>query len=1075
MRKLLRWTVVGAISLVALACIAVVVAIAALDMPKVKAELAQRLSQAVDGVVAWETLDLKLFPAPHGAVGKLQVEIPGRFELRADRLEASLNLMPLLHGQVQVASFSALKPHILVEIPSSGPAEQKPEAAFDPVAAYHSAASDAIRILRKFVPDTVLEVRDAKVEIRSASKTLLRLHGLSLSAQTGSKDIEAKLETAGEHWTRLRAAARIEYANLSGSAELELEGLKPQAWLEPVLAKAPVQVRVPATGLRLKLRTDGKTGFEGNFESSTPLIEVAQADRKLDLPDVMLKGAARVGARDASVALTELRLADAKLAEGKLDYAYAGGAANAEVDLDLHLPRTLALARRILPAGDLAMIESASGRLRAHLKGEWASPEHWAGSVQVRHSDAAVHTRLLPWPIGLHAGHVDVSPGAVRIGGVRGTLGGSSFSNLGAHLALGKEVRIVSASGKAVLALDQLYPWVKQQEKLAGALKQIPAITGGIEASLLKASGRLAAPDYELRLEPRQLKVQADFLPGPLSANGGAVRVTPSALKIDGFAVGLLDARTTIAGTVSDYTTERLRAEIALSDGTAGAQILHWGMQLAATPPKLELRTPLSFVAKRLAWGPGKALQLDAALRFGTGVGVNADLRWTPGLLDLRRLEVDDPRGKGTLALQLKGRALQARFTGSAQGGVLDAILQEPPRVTGSLRGDMKFEMDLDQPRQWVAEGKLDAQSVDLAWLIGRPLVVERVALTADRRTMEIQEVLLKGPEQSATMRGSIRRGERGPVIDAQIESAAVLVDAMLPKGEPAEPKEPSPPRKIWPLPLTGRISLNAAQVQYKHFRVTPLVAALVLEEERAHLELEKAQLCGIDAPLSLEARPDGLQLAARIDVKGQQLEELARCLTGEGVLISGKADFQADIKSRGKANELLQNMEGTLSGEASDGRVKKFALIGNILTVLSLTDVMSEMKGGKAAAEEGFPYRSLGLKARLHAGSFLLEQGSFNSPAIGMAAKGSIRLKDWESEMTVLVAPFSRLDHVVRNVPLFGYVVGGALTSVPVGVSGDIRDPRIVPLGPRAVTEEMLGIFERTLKLPSRVIPPQQ
>ena len=89
------------------------------------------------------------------------------------------------------------------------------------------------------------------------------------------------------------------------------------------------------------------------------------------------------------------------------------------------------------------------------------------------------------------------------------------------------------------------------------------------------------------------------------------------------------------------------------------------------------------------------------------------------------------------------------------------------------------------------------------------------------------------------------------------------------------------------------------------------------------------------------------------------------------------------------------------------------------------------------------------------------------------MVAKGSIRLKDWESEMTVLVAPFSRLDHVVRSIPLFGYVIGGALTSVPVGVSGDIRDPRIVPLGPRAVTDEMLGIFERTLKLPGRMVAP--
>jgi hypothetical protein len=72
-----------------------------------------------------------------------------------------------------------------------------------------------------------------------------------------------------------------------------------------------------------------------------------------------------------------------------------------------------------------------------------------------------------------------------------------------------------------------------------------------------------------------------------------------------------------------------------------------------------------------------------------------------------------------------------------------------------------------------------------------------------------------------------------------------------------------------------------------------------------------------------------------------------------------------------------------------------------------------------------------------------------------------------------VLVAPFSRADQLVRNVPLVGYIIGGTFTSVPVGVSGDIRNPLVVPLGPRAVTSEVLGIFERTLKLPAKLITP--
>ena len=74
-----------------------------------------------------------------------------------------------------------------------------------------------------------------------------------------------------------------------------------------------------------------------------------------------------------------------------------------------------------------------------------------------------------------------------------------------------------------------------------------------------------------------------------------------------------------------------------------------------------------------------------------------------------------------------------------------------------------------------------------------------------------------------------------------------------------------------------------------------------------------------------------------------------------------------------------------------------------------------------------------------------------------------------------MLVAPFSRIDQLVRNVPLLGYIIGGTLTSVPVGVSGDIRDPVVVPLGPRAVTSHLLGIFERTLKLPGKLITPAE
>jgi hypothetical protein len=71
-----------------------------------------------------------------------------------------------------------------------------------------------------------------------------------------------------------------------------------------------------------------------------------------------------------------------------------------------------------------------------------------------------------------------------------------------------------------------------------------------------------------------------------------------------------------------------------------------------------------------------------------------------------------------------------------------------------------------------------------------------------------------------------------------------------------------------------------------------------------------------------------------------------------------------------------------------------------------------------------------------------------------------------------VLVAPLANIERVIGAIPLLGDVFGGTMVALPVGVSGDIRDPTIVPLGPRAVTDQLLGIFERTLKLPGKLVP---
>jgi hypothetical protein len=163
---------------------------------------------------------------------------------------------------------------------------------------------------------------------------------------------------------------------------------------------------------------------------------------------------------------------------------------------------------------------------------------------------------------------------------------------------------------------------------------------------------------------------------------------------------------------------------------------------------------------------------------------------------------------------------------------------------------------------------------------------------------------------------------------------------------------------------------------------------------------------------------------------------------------------------------------KGQTDGVAQAGRcgeIRKFALLGNIL---SLTDVAGVLEQKVKIDRDGFDYRDITLQRSFGGGRFDVGQAFLDSDALGLASTGRIGL-DYQSRLTVLVAPFSRVDRVVRGNPIVGYVIGGAFTSIPVGVSGDIRSPLVVPLGPSAVSRELLGIFERTLKLPGKLLAP--
>lgn len=800
--------------------------------------------------------------------------------------------------------------------------------------------------------------------------------------------------------------------------------------------------------------------------------------------------AAKVQFAGGKVELSDVQGAfvSSRLANGHATYALDDRSAALEADIDVVAAEALEIARKMLPERDktaLQELTSATGHVRARISFDLANRE-WRASALIDRSDASAQLRRLPWPVLLRSAQVRATRDRLGVQGLTAEIGRSHIADGAADIGLGSGLAMRNASGRATLALDQLFPWLKSQEALAQPLREVNAVSGSAEVTLHRLAGDLRRPagmDYDVTVHPQRVSVAHARLPAPVSVASGSVRIDARAIKFERVALGLLDGEAVVSGAIDDYRGKRLSVKAAIENGLLGPQAMQWAWRTSGAPARLELKTPLRFSAASLALSPGQRLDGTAALRFDGGQALAAQFSWTPTTLDVRSLTLDDQQSRARFQLRASDRLLRMAFSGALHSSSLAAMLKRGNAHAGVVSGDVRVTYDRDRRGRGTAMGKLAMKNIDLSVLLGKPIRVEQLDVTADGSVLRIRDSTVSWAEQVANISGEVKRGPRGAIIHARVESPGIVVDEMLPPPappddslEPAEPAESAAERgklfpKLWPLPVTGEIELHADFVQYKQYRVMPVAAKLALEDERAQLDLLEGNLCGISIPLSLEVTPERVAASAHFVARRLQLEDTGRCLSAEHLLITGEFDLDANLTTSGRRSDFVRNLQGSVLVDARAGKVRKFALLGNILALKSITGLFK--RGPPQLSGDGFAYSKLAVRGHLDAGKFVIEESAFDSDALGLAAAGSVDLLEPKSALTVLVAPFGTLDRLMRKVPIVGYVLGGTFTSVPVGVSGDIRQPIVVPLGPRAVTTQLLGIFERTLKLPGKLLAP--
>jgi len=272
-------------------------------------------------------------------------------------------------------------------------------------------------------------------------------------------------------------------------------------------------------------------------------------------------------------------------------------------------------------------------------------------------------------------------------------------------------------------------------------------------------------------------------------------------------------------------------------------------------------------------------------------------------------------------------------------------------------------------------------------------------------------------------------------------------------------------------LPVRGALRLAADSIAFQGRTWRDVRAAAELGGGALRFSVTQADVCGIDTTGSFTVGAGEPSVSLFTSSAGEDIRETIDCLTEKKAAITGQFRVDYRFEGKGSGDALLRSFEGPLEMKLTNGRILEMTLLSRIFAFLNVAETFR----GRFPdfGKEGFPYRTLSIRAKAKDGKFVLGEATLDAPSMRIFATGEVDIATRESDLNVLVAPFRTVDAVVRRIPVFGYILGGTLVSIPVKVTGDIAQPRISPLAPSAVGSGILGIAERALKLPVKMFSP--
>jgi hypothetical protein len=838
-----------------------------------------------------------------------------------------------------------------------------------------------------------------------------------------------------------------------------------------------------------------KFSSQGNLlaeldDSENMLIEAGLVEGKVHVPDVDLdleevKGDAIISKGMLIGKDLEAKLGNTRARHGEMKLGLEGDDAPFHLDIlvDADLAQLPPILKRLVEDRDFKREIELIDKLEGKATGRLVLGETLASvnvRVDVTEFNFSAKYKRVPYPLEIDGGRFFLEGTQIDVDKVNIKAGQSFFSELTGKFGWEKIPYIEIESAKTELSLGETYQWVKSLRELPPEIANIKSLEGVLVLSAMRLKGPLLTPAkwiYESKGEVRKLALNTALLPGPVKMTRAEFKTIETATEqkfsFSAARIAMLDGSLRVSGVLYDYFRGLNKVDLTLQ-GNMGEKTTRWVSKLIHLPPKISLRPPLSFSKAHLVWEEGLKTSFAGDLVVHNGPKVALDVLKKPGELTIKKLLIEHKNSRASTQFSLKKNDLSIGFKGKLTERTMRELHEGYYDLPGMLEGDFSARISLDKPALSTAQGRITGHNLIVPWDFEMPLEIKSLSLDARDNHLRLKSTRLTLGDNHLVLAGDMNFSAAGLLFNMDLTTDSLDWNNIEKIIEPEFAEDENKNKNRRELPIRGTLRLTSNIFKYDKFAWEPLHANIFFGRYSIDVMVTEANLCNISTPGVLEITPEEIALDFRLVSNNQDLDAALDCLLDKKGFIIGSFDLKGKVTARGKSEDVIESAQANVEFQAHDGRIyhdQEFGVLSTTFARLSITDLFR----GKVPdlKTEGFPYRSIIIKANVEDGKLILEEALIDGEGMQIACLGDIDLAKKEVDVEILAAPFRTVDSVVKRTPIFGRILGGTLVSVPVRVTGDWADPEVRTMPASSVGAGLLGIMKRAVAIPVEIVQP--